>query len=56
MEMAITNEAIANAGNNTAHGACEMMGLFSITIIPQSGVGGCMPTPRNPNDATIMIE
>jgi len=39
------------AGANAAHGAIERNSRFSLTISPQSGVGGWTPRPRNPRPA-----
>ena len=36
------------AGKTAIHGAVVMYACASLIIRPQSGVGGCTPSPRNP--------
>src|SRR5258706_455526 len=43
------------AGNSTAHGFAEKSGSPSLSIWPQDGVGGMMPTPRNDSVASPRI-
>ena len=49
--MPTTREAIANPGASADQGTLLRYSAFSLTISPQSGVGGCTPSPRKPKPA-----
>ena len=48
--------AMASAGKSVGHQMPAMMLLkSSLTVRPQSGDGGCRPTPRNDSVATVKM-
>ena len=52
----MTMLAMASAGKSVGHQTPEIMFVYSsLTVSPQSGDGGWIPTPRNDSVATVKI-
>ena len=54
--VAITSRAMAQAGKSSTHGASAKKLRASLICRPQSGDGGCTPSPRKPSEATRKME
>src|ERR1700693_3167940 len=50
-----TRMKIASPGQTAIHGACDMKFLAVLSMLPQEGLGGCWPRPRNDRLASAMI-
>src|SRR5919199_3738720 len=49
--IATTSEAMASVGARTIHGLLRKKMCVSFTMAPQSGEGGCTPSPRKLREA-----
>ena len=46
---------MARPGNHTSHGATVMSGRPSLSMLPQVGVGGWTPKPRNDSNDSVRM-
>ena len=53
--MANTTTEIAMPGNTASHQATRISSVPRVNIPPQVGTSGGTPTPRNDNDASMMM-
>src|SRR5918911_3745828 len=53
--MATTSEAMASVGARTIHGSLRRKMCVSFTMAPQSGEGGCIPSPRKLREAAAKM-